>query len=439
MTTSQNRLSFQSQVNPEQLHVHNHHSQPDDQQNFALELTALMGLGGGIARGRLGLWWRNILIRGLPPVWVPWVHRRLTRCHCCKSHGRIREKCSIDSGVLNGLGFGHVIAHRCLGPDVGTNCSVALLGVSPIQLLESPNRTGCIYTVLLLTNSCLHCLPHTSLVRLLNPQKLSILRYNNIRNPCIATVKSRICVESLPITSKINTELRAGILLSLISSFDLSNRSISRDFPANLELTRPFDHVNQRLQAQQPKRLGALGSAVQVDGNSCRPLGYTVVQELEDPIRKPIKPIISSYPRSATAAQTRSQSQAADDSKSTVQQELQPGPVEFAHLTTAGQKSFTAAISIYENDLKFPICRWPRTAEFELVDHCPKNTNTHHHSYQIGVWINGREKVQVQECDLVFTNAYGVMTWKKIHVTLPISFYSWRGKTENVFPSKWLA
>jgi hypothetical protein len=85
---------------------------------------------------------------------------------------------------------------------------------------------------------------------------------------------------------------------------------------------------------------------------------WDVIKGREDPIRKPIKPNISSFPRSAasaTPAQTRSQSQGigaaqvAEDSQATVQQDE---PVEFADLTTAGQKSFTTAITMYENDLK---------------------------------------------------------------------------------------
>ena len=82
---------------------------------------------------------------------------------------------------------------------------------------------------------------------------------------------------------------------------------------------------------------------------------WDIVQGLEDPIRKPAEPNINSYPRSAATAppaQTRSQSQAADDSHSTVQQELQSGPVKFAHLMNADQKFFIAVISIYENKLK---------------------------------------------------------------------------------------
>src|SRR6266516_2388367 len=47
----------------------------------------------------------------------------------------------------------------------------------------------------LLTNSCLHCLLHTSLVRLFSPLNLvENTEYNNIQNPCIATVKSHICM-----------------------------------------------------------------------------------------------------------------------------------------------------------------------------------------------------------------------------------------------------
>src|SRR5437667_2401027 len=75
---------------------------------------------------------------------------------------------------------------------------------------------------------------------------------------------------------------------------------------------------------------------------------WEIVQGREIRIQKPVEPNINSYPRTAAAAQTRSQSQAADsqataaeDSQSTVQQS---GPVEFAHLTTAGQKSYSAAL-----------------------------------------------------------------------------------------------
>ncbi len=83
---------------------------------------------------------------------------------------------------------------------------------------------------------------------------------------------------------------------------------------------------------------------------------WDVVQRQEAPIRKPAEPNLASYPLTVPlAAQTRAQSQAAnqgtEDTQSTVQQEPQ-GPIEFAHLTAAGQKSFTAASSIYENKLK---------------------------------------------------------------------------------------
>ena len=82
---------------------------------------------------------------------------------------------------------------------------------------------------------------------------------------------------------------------------------------------------------------------------------WNIVQELKDSIQKSAESNINSYSCSAATAspaQMHSQSQAADDSHSTVQQELQSGPVEFAHLMNAGQKSFTAAISMYKNKLK---------------------------------------------------------------------------------------
>src|SRR5205814_7716191 len=49
---------------------------------------------------------------------------------------------------------------------------------------------------------------------------------------------------------------------------------------------------------------------------------------------------------------SQADSQATEDSQSTAQQETQLGPVEFAHLTTAGQKSFSIAVTLYENKLK---------------------------------------------------------------------------------------
>ncbi len=79
---------------------------------------------------------------------------------------------------------------------------------------------------------------------------------------------------------------------------------------------------------------------------------WRVVQGLQTPIEMPVEPNMTSYPHSTPALQTRSQSQAAEDSQSTVQQENQLGPVEFAHLTPAGQKSFQIAMSLYENKMK---------------------------------------------------------------------------------------
>ena len=51
-------------------------------------------------------------------------------------------------------------------------------------------------------------------------------------------------------------------------------------------------------------------------------------------------------------SQADSQATAAEDSQLTVQQASHTGPVEFAHLSTAGQKSYSAALTIYENKLK---------------------------------------------------------------------------------------
>jgi hypothetical protein len=108
------------------------------------------------------------------------------------------------------------------------------------------------------------------------------------------------------------------------------------------KLNSPLDWERWRRQFQSTARAADL---------------WEVVQGLEAPIQRPAEPNINSYPRS-TAPQTRSQSRAAaadgqtDDSQSTVQQEPQPGPVEFANLTAAGQTSYTTAISLYERKLK---------------------------------------------------------------------------------------
>src|SRR5439155_26026378 len=56
---------------------------------------------------------------------------------------------------------------------------------------------------------------------------------------------------------------------------------------------------------------------------------WEIVQGREIRIQKPVEPNINSYLCSAAPAQTRSQSQAAEDSQSTVQQEIQ-GPIDFA-------------------------------------------------------------------------------------------------------------
>ena len=81
-----------------------------------------------------------------------------------------------------------------------------------------------------------------------------------------------------------------------------------------------------------------------------------MIQGQETPIQKPVEPKIDSYltPTAAAALQTRSQSQATatEDSQSTVQQASQQGPIEFADLSTNGQKSYSAALVIYENKLK---------------------------------------------------------------------------------------
>ena len=81
---------------------------------------------------------------------------------------------------------------------------------------------------------------------------------------------------------------------------------------------------------------------------------WRVVQGLETPIEKPDRPKFSSYPRAAAATQSQTQtcskSLAAEDSQSTVQETQ--GPTDFAHLSAAGQKAYTGANSIYENELK---------------------------------------------------------------------------------------
>src|SRR4051812_30643759 len=83
---------------------------------------------------------------------------------------------------------------------------------------------------------------------------------------------------------------------------------------------------------------------------------WDVLQGLESPIQKPLKPDINSFPRTTPPISTRSQSQAAsgqatDDSQGTVQQE-EPAQVQaqYADLTSAGQNAFKAALTIYEND-----------------------------------------------------------------------------------------
>ena len=85
---------------------------------------------------------------------------------------------------------------------------------------------------------------------------------------------------------------------------------------------------------------------------------WNLIQRLEASIQKLAEPNINSYSCSASApppvqtcSQSQTDNQTTEDFQSTVQQEPQ-GPVEFAHLTTTGQKSYTTAILMYENKLK---------------------------------------------------------------------------------------
>ena len=79
---------------------------------------------------------------------------------------------------------------------------------------------------------------------------------------------------------------------------------------------------------------------------------WNVLQGLEASMQKPIKSRINIYSHMPVTVQTHSQSQAADDSQLNVQQDSQTGLMKYANLMNAGQKSFTAAITMYENDLK---------------------------------------------------------------------------------------
>ena len=84
---------------------------------------------------------------------------------------------------------------------------------------------------------------------------------------------------------------------------------------------------------------------------------WEIVQDYEIQIQKSVESNIEFFSltsAAAAAAVTCSQSQAAD-SQATVAEDstvYQSESVEFAHLTTANQKIYTTALTIYKNKLR---------------------------------------------------------------------------------------
>ena len=141
---------------------------------------------------------------------------------------------------------------------------------------------------------------------------------------------------------------------------------------------------------------------------------WEVIQGEQRPLKRPVKPEYRSYQRATVnlpPLQTRSQSSStADNSQSTVQQEEIPViSTNYSHLSAADQRAYSAAYSIFENEMKLYKSQQRRMQK--LIDYIHQMItsiyikNCCDPEYSLDTWYANLKKMAVTFTTQEFINA----------------------------------